>query len=416
MSALRIALVHNLPSGGGKRALFEWSRRLAARHDLHAFTLSTADHDFCDVRPFVTSHASYEFATSRLFETPLGRLNAWQRWRDLVRLDALGRRIAAAIDGGGFDVVFAHTCQFTFLPACLSFVRTPVAYYLHEAFGRAMPARAAAPAASARETIGRWLDRIDPLPALYRSRLDSVQRRGLASGVRLLANSAFTSARMGAAYGFGHPPICPYGVDGDAFRPLAEEARGGHVLSVGELSPRKGFLFLVDALGKLPAGRRPALRLACNAVRDDERARVEQRARESGVCLEVMVGLTTGDLVREYNRAALCVYAPHQEPFGLVPLEAMACGTAVVGVAEGGVRESVVHGRTGLLAPRDAEAFAQAVGRLLDDPALAAEYGRQGRAHVLDCWTWERSTAAIEAQLRGVVEGGPVGAVRCEAS
>jgi glycosyltransferase involved in cell wall biosynthesis len=262
----------------------------------------------------------------------------------------------------------------------------------------------------------RVLNRIDPLPSLYRHRLDAGQRRGLAAGVRLLANSAFTSARMGEAYGIGHPPVCPYGVDGDAFRPLPDHPRGGHVLSVGELSPRKGFLFLVDALGRLPEARRPALRLACNAVRDDERARVEQRAHQSGVRLEVAVGLTTDDLVREYNRAALCVYAPHQEPFGLVPLEAMACGTAVVGVDEGGVRESVLHGRTGLLAPRDADAFAQAVGHLLDDPARATEYGRQGRVHVLGRWTWDRSTAAIEAQLRGVVEGGPVGAVRCEAS
>jgi glycosyltransferase involved in cell wall biosynthesis len=179
---------------------------------------------------------------------------------------------------------------------------------------------------------------------------------------------------------------------------------------VGELSPRKGFAFLVDALGRIPETERPGLRLACNTVQPDERARVERRARKLGVRLTIRVGLTTEALVNEYASAAFCVYAPHDEPFGLVPLEAMACGTAVVAVDEGGVRESVVHGRTGVLVSRDAQAFAKAIGALWHDPSRAAELGRQGRAHVKAIWTWERSSAAIEAQLRGAIDEPAVGA------
>jgi glycosyltransferase involved in cell wall biosynthesis len=407
--AMRIALVHNLPSGGAKRALFEWARRLSERHHLYAFTLSTADHAFCDLRPFVTGHEEFPFTTSRLFSTPLGRLNQWQRWRDIGRLDALGRRIAGAIDAGAFDVVFAHTCQFTFLPTCLRFVRTPAVYYLHEAFGRAQSVDSQ-PGPVPGRAFRRWLDHVDPLPALYRRRLDALQRTGLAAGVRLLANSTFTRARMRAAYPGADPPVCGYGVDANTFRPRTEVRREGHVLSVGELTPRKGFAFLVNALARIPEPERPRLKLACNVVRADERAHVEQLARDLGVLVDIAVGVTTDALVREYNRAAVCVYAPHQEPFGLVPLEAMACGTAVVGVDEGGVRESVVHGRTGLLVPRDAGQFAEAVRTLLADQALGIEYGQHARAHVLAEWTWERSTTAIEAQLRGVADGnGPMG-------
>ena len=54
---MRMALYHNLPSGGGKRALYEWVRRLAAKGvQFDVFTLDTADHDYCDIRPFARSH------------------------------------------------------------------------------------------------------------------------------------------------------------------------------------------------------------------------------------------------------------------------------------------------------------------------------------------------------------------------
>jgi glycosyltransferase involved in cell wall biosynthesis len=87
------------------------------------------------------------------------------------------------------------------------------------------------------------------------------------------------------------------------------------------------------------------------------------------------------------------------EPFGLVPLEAMSCGTPVVGVREGGVQESIIHEHTGLLVKRDPEKFALAVQRLLSDKDLADEYGRNGREHVLKNWTWEQSVDSLEKYL-----------------
>lgn len=86
-----------------------------------------------------------------------------------------------------------------------------------------------------------------------------------------------------------------------------------------------------------------------------------------------MPNLKTDQLVLEYNKAQICVYAPVLEPLGLVPLESMACGTPVVGVREGGVLESIVHEQTGLLTERDPAQFAGAVQHLLSNPALALE-------------------------------------------
>ena len=214
----------------------------------------------------------------------------------------------------------------------------------------------------------------------------------------LLANSKFTQASMKAVYEVD-TPICRYGVDPDEFGPVQGISRERHLLSVGELSPRKGYDFLVESLGYIPEAQRPELRIACNNVLAQEREYIEKLSNEKGVVVEILTNLSTEKLKIEYNRAALCVYAPVLEPFGLVPLEAMACGAPVVGVREGGVAESIVHEHTGLLVERDAERFANAIQYLLSNPALRAEYGRNGREHVLQNWTWEASSAQLEGYL-----------------
>jgi len=84
------------------------------------------------------------------------------------------------------------------------------------------------------------------------------------------------------------------------------------------------------------------------------------------------------------------VTVPWYEPFGIVPLEAMACGRPVVASAVGGMLDTVLPDGTGVLVPpRDPAALAEAVGRLLDDPARRERYGRAGAAWVRSRFTWE---------------------------
>jgi len=117
------------------------------------------------------------------------------------------------------------------------------------------------------------------------------------------------------------------------------------------------------------------------------------------VDLRLLGRLNTAQLAAEYNQARLCVYAPHAEPFGLVPLEAMACATPIVAIGEGGVLETVVDGVTGRLVARDPDKFANAVLALLGEPARVEQYGRQAREHILQNWTWESASARIETYL-----------------
>jgi glycosyltransferase involved in cell wall biosynthesis len=352
---------------------------------------------FRSIRPLVQNHRVFDFAPQKLFGSPWGRLNQLQRWRDLGELTRIGQHIADEINSGDYAVVFAHTCLYTFIPTFLQFVQVPAVYYLHEPFGR----RSGRQFQRSYFKSSRWresLNRFDPLIELYTRRLEAVQSRSIRRTKRMLANSRYTQQQMQMAFRVD-ATVCYCGVDSEIFRPMPGMNKENYVISVGELSPRKGFDFIVESLGHISPGVRPRLVLACNRIDHSEKIYVEDLAAQHKVDLRVLTNLNVDELSAAYNKAQLCVYAPVLEPFGLVPLEAMACGTPVIGVREAGVQESVVHERTGLLVERNPDQFAAAIEYLRSNPGLASEYGRAGRVHVLANWTWERSVISLDQHL-----------------
>ena len=116
-----------------------------------------------------------------------------------------------------------------------------------------------------------------------------------------------------------------------------------------------------------------------------------------------------------YSHAAVFCCPSIYEPFGIINLEAMACETAVVATAVGGIKEVVVDGETGFLVPidqmnespfepRDPEKFARAlaerINQLIADPGLCARFGRAGRKRAEEKFSW----AAIAAQTKALYE------------
>ncbi|SAK99118.1 transferase [Caballeronia fortuita] len=218
--------------------------------------------------------------------------------------------------------------------------------------------------------------------------------------------------------------LVPCGFDRAEFHPLdkaaARERLGWPqdrfiVLQLGRMVPRKGVDNVVRALGLCHAehGETAELYVAggnsdeANEIATPEIGRLRGVARECGIEEHVhFVGRHgRNELKHFYNAADVFVTTPWYEPFGITPLEAMACGRPVIGADVGGIRYSVAHGETGLLVPpKDPSALAAALATLKRDSALAGRMGAAGLARANAMFTWS-SVAQALAQVYARVSG-----------
>ena len=196
------------------------------------------------------------------------------------------------------------------------------------------------------------------------------------------------------------------------------------VLHVGRIVPRKGVDNLIRALGCLArsAGIRPRLIVvggnsdAPDCAATPELARLQDIAETEGVREQT---LFTGRRSREvlklyYSAADVFVTTPWYEPFGITPLEAMACGTAVIGSAVGGIKHTVLDGATGyLVPPNDPDALAARLAHLYGNPALLTKLGHKGLQRAHAHFTWEQVSRSM-ASLYDEVAPRPVAAFDAE--
>jgi starch synthase len=187
------------------------------------------------------------------------------------------------------------------------------------------------------------------------------------------------------------------GVDTQAFRRTdRRDALDRHgiqppyVLFVGRISEQKGIFHLLEAAQGLPE---PIQLVLCATSPDtpELEARLGAAVARYPRARWINAMLPREDVVQLYSHAALFVCPSVYEPFGLINLEAMACGTPVVATGVGGIREVVVHDETGwLVPPADPAALAAAMRALLAQPERAAAFGRAGRQRVEAHFSWER--------------------------
>jgi glycosyltransferase involved in cell wall biosynthesis len=304
--------------------------------------------------------------------------------------------MAGEIDSKAYDFVFVHHDRVVQSPYLLRYLRTPSVYYCAEPFREFYEPRIHRDY----DLPSRLVDRAQR--AWYRPAI-GIKRRVLrvedAGNVRratvLLTNSFFSAESIYRAYGL-RAQVCYLGVDTERFRPLKME-RENVVLSVGAVSPLKGYDFLVESLSRISPECRPRLVIIGNTAAAAETEHLQKLASRLGVDLAFEIDIPEEELVRWYNRARAFVYAPILEPFGLAPLEAMACGTPVVAVQEGGVRESVRDDETGILVPRDPEAFARALDSLRARPDRRDRLAERARSEALRFWTWDRACERFQS-------------------
>jgi glycosyltransferase involved in cell wall biosynthesis len=227
--------------------------------------------------------------------------------------------------------------------------------------------------------------------------------------VATCSDEVFELVRLGAD--LRRVTVVPCGVDLELFRPDGPVAPrpqvGSRLLVVSRLVERKGIGNVITAMTGLPdaelvvAGGPPAAELA----RDPQARRLSALAERLGVARRVrfLGRVGRGDLPALYRSADLVVNVPWYEPFGIVPLEAMACGVPVVASAVGGLVDTVVHDVTGVhVPPRRPGLVATAIAELLADPGRRAALGAAGARRARRRYGWDRiarSTLEVYAGL-----------------
>lgn len=216
---------------------------------------------------------------------------------------------------------------------------------------------------------------------------------------------------------YGVPPdavhVVPCGVDVERFHPGGPVARRGdraRILTVGRLVPRKGVANVIEALCHVPDAELVVVGGPDRAglERDPEALRLRRLATDRGVAKRVVFAgrVPHEDVPALIRSADVVVSVPWYEPFGMVPIEAMACGMPVVVSAVGGHLDTVADGVTGLhVPPRVPSALAGRLRRLLADPRLGPALGSAAATRVRERYGWNRIAAETEAVYNRLIDG-----------
>lgn len=254
---------------------------------------------------------------------------------------------------------------------------------------------------------------VSEIPEIAKTRLE-VEKQLLEQAHSVVATSPQESDDLRTLVSeSGRIDIIPCGTDVSNFRPISKaEARKQLgispkekvVLYVGRFDPRKGIETLVRATGelrtKLEQGEEidpQNLKLLVVGGSDPNEADGRERQRIEDIVTELnltanteFVGMVGHDRLPLYYMAAdVSVIPSHYEPFGLVAIEAMACGTPVVASDVGGLKFTVISEETGLLVPpQNVSKFAHAIGRILTDDVWAKKLRKQAAARVQQNFSW----------------------------
>lgn len=264
-------------------------------------------------------------------------------------------------------------------------------------------------------TVKRRYQGADDTSPAERSFLEPSVGRSADRIIATCSDEVFELKSMGIAT--GKVSIAPCGVDLELFSsegPADARTRAHRILSVGRLVPRKGVDLVIRSLPYLREAGFDDVELlivgggAGADGPDPEARRLLDLARDLGVADQVEL---RGQVPREampgiFRSADAVACTPWYEPFGIVPLEAMACGIPVVAAAVGGLTDSVVDHATGLhVPPKDPEAIAGAVAALLSSPALRGKLGQNGERRAKARYSWSRVAAETETAYQLAIAG-----------
>ncbi|MCL4354086.1 glycosyltransferase family 4 protein [Patescibacteria group bacterium] len=359
---MKIAIFHELGFGGARRAAVEIARELKKENIVDLYFTDSKNLASSEEKNAFSNFFYYEF-TPKKWNGKNWKTKLYKESLELIILNNLHKKIARDINGKRYDLIFVHPSKLTQAPFILKFLNAPIVYYCPEPL---------------RIVYDPFLKLTDLAfskkitEEIFRTTRKFIDKKNINQSRMILTNSNFTKEWIRNSY--KKDSIVSYlGVDTNIFKPLNIK-KEYDILFFGEKSDIEGYPLLKQAISFF--NKTPKIKV-----------------------LERNENFSDKDLVREYNKAKILVALSKNEPFGLIPLEGMACGIPVVAVNEGGYKETVVNGKTGYLIDRDPKVLFEKLNYFLQNEKIRKEFGANATRYIAKNWTWKNNVNKLSQTL-----------------
>ncbi len=413
MKKLRIAIWHNLPSGGGKRALFDQIKGLTeCGHYVESWCPPSANQKFLPIHSVVIENiVPLSEVPSLRFSNPVTRRIALVLGtaRKMKLIEEHCNACWKEISAKNFDVLLVHPCQFFRVSPIGKYSKIPTICYLQEPFRELYEAWPELPWIAPSKTfrplsLGYWNTQAYELLDLYSKRIQAREELSwIKSYGQILVNSLFSRESLLRTYNL-NSRVCYLGVDTQSFFNTSN-FKSNYVVGLGNIYHNKRLLTAVEAIGNIPISTRPKLVWIGNFAEPVYLDQVRNLAKQLDVDFEFKILIPDDELRQVLSEAAVMIYTSHLEPFGYAPLEANACGTGVVAIAEGGVKETVGNPKSGFLVNGlDPEELGHAISKFTSDLDYAQNFGKEARRYAKEHWSQDQAMDRLERELHRLME------------
>lgn len=390
---LKIAVFHNLPAGGAIKALHDNIGFLKKHgHHVDVYTTEISNKSFAPLDELADNHYVYQIKRSKFRKfiiKTMEKILPYSHFDDDSKIfikfsdyKSTLKNMAKDIDDKNYDLVFLEQdILFSFSSPILKYIKSLKVYYC------AQPSRYHEKILSKFKPEKPFYSKI--FNKFYEEKYANLDSEYAQYADYILCNSYFTHENILRSYGL-NARVSYLGVNINQFSPLNLH-RKNIVMSVGSIDYRKGTEFIIKSLGNVDKNIRPKFLNVGYGRNQKYMDYLYNLADTLEVDFEILNDISYNDLIKLYNEVKIVLFTPYLEPFGLIPLEAFSCGTPVIGVNEGGLKETIKHMENGLLLDRDEIMFAEGMAELLLNQDLWNKFAEYGPKYVNDFWTLDHA-------------------------
>lgn len=361
---MKIAFFHELHKGGARRGTNEFAKQLKTKgHQVDLYTIDPVNKEEI---VFYSNIYSFRFASKKWIGNNW-KIRLYKDTVELIKLWKLNKKIAIAINIKKYDFAYITASQFIETPFILNYLKIPNAYYLNDPYYRLIyEPRLFKPVRE--DILRKYYEKSNRLIRKY------IDKYNVSKINLVLASSIFSGKSFEKAYRRKGFDVAYYGVNDRFFTPIKAK-KDIDILFIGSYDYLDGYPLFQEILKSIGQKLKVRTVLVENEWLNDNQLR---------------------DI---YRRTKILIATSYNEPLGLVPLEAMACGAIVLSVDEAGYRESVIDSMNGYLIKRDSTLFAEKIRYLLKHHQTRKKMSEFAKNNIKTNWTWRKRGEQLEQIL-----------------